>query len=355
MHILLLTNLLSYTDGISRHLFDLISGFNEWQPETKFTVLCGGGEAVEDFRKLNIPVMVEPKTLHSLRSPTNFMFAVGKVLSICRKHEIDIIHSHSHYLANIAYLSSVFSKWKTVQTNHGILDPVGFLPHLLAHKYIAINGHIVEYFLKDKIISSKKFAFIRCGISGTKYISKHESPKIVFLSAGRLTRSKGFSTYIEAVTLLEESVRNKCRFLIAGIGEEEKALKEYNEKLNAGIEFLGEIKNLRQFLAETDYLIIPSSSANEGFPRIIVEAAFAGNGIIAADFLGLQYDFTNGVDGFVFEKGNASMLASIIREIIKHPDIAEKRRNNFSRKALELFDQKTMIQKTSEVYSSLLR
>src|SRR5205814_4424744 len=134
------------------------------------------------------------------------------------------------------------------------------LKHLNADRYISINKHITEYLVKNKIPESK-ISFIRCGIKIPSKPPAKINKKLKIVTASRHVKEKGIDLFIKAASVIK---KNDLDFIIAGSGEEENNLKMLNRKLKAGVTFAGEIKDLSNFLKESDIFVFTGRSLTEG-------------------------------------------------------------------------------------------
>ncbi len=352
MNILFLTNRLDYTDGVSSHLYYLLKGLKK-NSSLNMQINCSGGDALEKFADLDIEILTDKNLNHEGRSVKSLTSAVISTSKLIKKKKIDIIHSHNHYAANIGYLSSKFSGADTIQTNHGLLPEKGFLKHFKARKYIAVNEHIQEYMLENKITSEKNINLIRYGLPYEEFNKDKSSQEIKIICAARLIYEKGVDTFIKCAALLAGENKFNFKFYLAGSGDVEKELKKLNEKLKAKVKFMGSVKTLTDTLKGTDIFVIPTRSSSEGFPMSIIEAAFAKNLIITSGFRGLNSIFTNQSDGLTFEINDHRELSRRILFAAENQNERKLMTEHFHRKALKLFDIKVMIQKHEALYKSV--
>ncbi|MEO6693056.1 MAG: glycosyltransferase family 4 protein, partial [Saprospiraceae bacterium] len=124
MRVLFLANELRYTDGVTTHLLNLTGGLSK-RENIELFIICGGGNGTERFNNINVKVISDERFLHDNRSMSNYLFSVNHLRKFVKENKIDIVHSHSHYGANIAYDTEKITSTKTVQTNHGLLQEEG--------------------------------------------------------------------------------------------------------------------------------------------------------------------------------------------------------------------------------------
>jgi glycosyltransferase involved in cell wall biosynthesis len=352
MNILLIVNELRYTCGVTNHILHLSRGFAE-SGKVNLWIICGGGNGIERFKDINVDIITDKRFFHKGRNLTSYISAITFLAKFLRKNKIDIIHSHTHYAANIAARASRISKVKTVQTNHGILQSKGRLKHFNADKYIAINEHIYDYIIRNNIIGKENISCIRCGIPVDGSPAEKEDGKIKVIAASRFKYEKGLDIFINAVAGLDAETKQKAEFFIAGEGELEHTLKELNIKTNAGIEFLGSLRDMNQLLRKTHIVVYPSRSKSEGFPAIITEAGACNNLILTSNFDGASSVIKND-EGIFFNiddiKGLTNNLTRAIKLYKEYNDYTLK----FYNKVKDWYNIDTMIIKHINLYKELI-
>ena len=349
----MVVNELLYTCGVSSHTYNLLSALVK-KPNIELNLLCGGGVAMEKFRKLDIPIIINEDYRHDSRSITGYLRAVKFLYQFVKKNEFDIIHAHHHYAASIAHKVGLLTKTKTILTNHGLLPEIGFLNHFSADHIIVVNEHILRYLVEVKRRNPHTIKLIRHGIPTKNIDKKFPKEKFKILAASRLVPEKGIDTYIHAIKLIPDKFLKKAEFYIAGEGEEENNLKSLKEELNTNVLFLGRVVDLGDKLDEFDIFVMPSFSSSEGFPMTVIEAAMNKCFIILANFEGVDYVFENEKDGFIFEIGNYHELAKKIEKAITDFEYLKSYTENFSQKVKNIFKIETMVEDTIQLYQDIL-
>jgi glycosyltransferase involved in cell wall biosynthesis len=335
MNILFLTDDILYVSGVSKHLYYLLKEFSKDENYNIFLV-CPGGDFVDEFKKLRITVIVKKEISHHNRSYLNIIKSAWFIYNLVNKNKIQIIHSHTHYAANIAWWTSKLTKSITIQTIHGIQLPDGRLPHFIADYFISVNKNSVNYLVSIGKEKGRIF-FVNLGIPfPEKHIKNNNEMKIIF--ASRLIPEKGADIYLDAIALVKDRLKEKVLFILAGEGKCENELKEQISRLKIDVKFLGKVKDTYDYLKETHIFIFSSKYQTEGFPLAIVEAALNGNLIITSDFISLKEIFEEDKDCLVFHNNDPAQLAEKINlaadnyhdysEMILN--CAEKVRKNFS-------------------------
>ncbi len=354
MNILFLANELRYTCGVTNHLIHLGRGLGQ-NGKNRVLIITGGGNGTDRFRDTDVKVLEDGKFMHGNRNAVNYLSAANVLAKFVKRNKIDIIHSHSHYAANIAALASKLIHVARVQTNHGLLEEVGKLKHFAADRYVAINEHIYDYIIKNDIARPPEVKFIRCGIPVPRKPALKKNKPIKVLAASRFTAEKGLDTYINAVSKIPGEVRSRAEFYIAGEGEEEGNLVALNNRLKSGVRFLGRVTDLPGRLKENHIFIYPSRSKREGFPAVITEAGAYNNLLITSDFEGAYSVLKNGADCLVFPAEDPDMLAVQITRAINGFGKLSQVSEALYVKVKELFDLGKMISKHEELYRECLK
>lgn len=352
MKILVITNELLNTCGVSKHLLYFLSEAKK-RNDVEFTILCGGGDAINVYKDLCKEVIVNLAFKHENRSAINFIKALLFLFKLLTKNKYKIIHSHNHYSDNIAKLVSYFVKVKTLQTVHGIIEPIGKLNHYPSTYCIAVNEHVYDYLKNQKNKPTKNVKLIRSGIPVLTNSIRTSNQKLKIISAGRLIPEKGFDIFIEAISKLKRNTFVKAEFLIAGKGAYESELKKLAEKLDVSINFIGEVKDLNTQLMLTHIFVIATQS--EGFPMTIIEAALNKNLILSSNFLGHNSILKDKINSIVFKVNDPDDLADKLEYAIENFKDMNKIIERSYNDACEEFNLDKMSNKTISFYEEILR
>lgn len=351
MKILHVANELNHGDGVTNQLYILLSEIRK-KKNIESVICCGGGDAAEKFREQGIEVIVSKDLNHEYRSLKNYAAAILKINGLIRNMAADIVHSHSHYAANISSQAVKLTGAKTIQTIHGLIPDTGRLKHFIAGHYVAVSRHVFEH-LPDNTDTKDHSVLIHNGVEVNEHFEKKQNEKLQFISASALRKGKGIDTFIKAVSLLPQNVRSECTFMIAGRGELEKDLIKINADLNAGVQFLGLRKDILNVLEETDVLIMTSES--EGLPMSVLEAGSRKNLIITSSYKGADELTDHGSDGLIFETGNASDLKEKILFAFENRKFITDASEKFFNKIKLKYGSKEMAERYVELYKQILK
>ncbi|HEY3251100.1 MAG TPA: glycosyltransferase family 4 protein, partial [Ignavibacteria bacterium] len=237
---------------------------------------------------------------------------------------------------------------------HGLLEKTGKLKHFNARKYIAINEHIYNYLIENKISSKNNIKFIRCGIPVPETIPAKNLSRIKVIAASRFTYEKGLDLFIKAVNKLNPEIKKKADFYIAGEGELKSNLLNLNKETGANISFLGYVKDMYKLLSMSHIFVYPSRSGTEGFPAVITEAGANGLLVISSNFRGVESVISHKENGIIFKSEDyidlSKKLSSAIDKYKSHSPLAE----NFYKRVTHWYSLELMIKKHIELYRECL-
>ncbi|HHV65565.1 MAG TPA: glycosyltransferase [Peptococcaceae bacterium] len=140
--------------GSEKYILSLTKGLKE--KCSFYLVHSLDGRLVEEMRSLNLPVVKLP-----MRGFWD-LAAAWKLRAFCRKHSIQVVHTHFLRENCIAVLAKLFgANVRVVHTRHMLLDnslPVKLFNRILAlfvHQYIAVSKAVKEQMLQEGIPAGK--------------------------------------------------------------------------------------------------------------------------------------------------------------------------------------------------------
>lgn len=155
--------------------------------------------------------------------------------------------------------------------------------------------------------------------------------EIDFLYLGRLIDDKGFSIFLDAVTILSNKL--PARFACAGSGP---GLSKINMFLKSGqlspkaFSYLGQVTDIKSLISKSRYLVLPSM--REGISRAIMEAMSLEVVCIGTDVPGIRQLISHQETGFLIDEPNSdslerSMFAAYFLKQEDYEGIALKAKN----------------------------
>jgi glycosyltransferase involved in cell wall biosynthesis len=162
------------------------------------------------------------------------------------------------------------------------------------------------------MVPSRADARRRLGVPDTAF---------VVVTLGRLVPVKGIDRLIGAVATLGAGAATVL--LIAGDGPERGRLEAAGAKLPpGGCRLLGEMDDPSDLLAAADAFALPSLL--EGYPLVLLEAAFFGLPCIATDVGGVREAVTDGGTGLIVPPGDEGALASALAALRGDGELRER-------------------------------
>lgn len=181
-----------------------------------------------------------------------------------------------------------------------------------------------------------------------------ENPVIVL--AARMLWHKGVAEYVECARIVKKR-RGDAQFLLVGPVDHGNPAAIPEERI-AGwqaegfIRYLGERENIREILALSDIVVLPSY--REGMPRVLLEAASMGKAFVTTDVPGCRDAADYGRIGLLVPAKDSAALAGAVEELLRDP----ARRDTLGRAALEKavreYDERKVAAQALELYQELL-
>ncbi len=163
------------------------------------------------------------------------------------------------------------------------------------------------------------------GVDFDAFSTAKRSGPITFLFAGRLLKSKGVLSYLEAAKIVGRDNSN-TRFLIAGAIEQDDPdsvsatlMNELKQQQNCT--FLGEVEAeaMPELFRKTDVVCLPTRY-KEGIPRSLLEAAASGCAFIACRTPGwIETMGTDTSAGWYVEPSDVDSLVVAMRTAAENP------------------------------------
>jgi glycosyltransferase involved in cell wall biosynthesis len=260
--------------------------------------------------------------------PDAQLFSLGEICERC------VLGNHWHAVARKCYRDSrALSAW--------------YAAILKLHRITGTFARNNDLFIiPDNFLGTR---LVKGGIPAEK-IKKNVNPFFVedyqpcyepgefILYVGRLVRQKGVFTLVRAMSYSSEK---SPPLYIVGDGESRGELETLVStlKLQHRVKLLGPRwgKDVQSLMKSSRFLVIPSEWY-DNLPLILCQAYAMGKPVIASAINGIPEYVENGVDGLLFEPGNAEQLASCIDRLNTDTSMLSAMARNARRKAEEVLD-----------------
>jgi len=349
--ILHLNNYLPHTSGVSRYIYQIIKNTNDL---FEHEILCFGGDAIEEFRNLNIKVNVIKKN-RLVSIPTIYFH----LLNYIKKNNFDIVHNHHRVFDTlISFIPK--RNFRTVTTVHSKVfgrKSLSYRSDKLISYCDAITNHLLNYFNRpdskihqmksfisetDRIIQIQKGKLI-------EQLKTEENILIVFI--GRFSREKGVDILIRSFNEVYR-LNNKVTLIMIGEGEEEKFLHNYSSENKLSVRILKPQVNIYDYYNLADVVVLPSRV--DPFPFVMLETGLMKKPFIGSNVDGIPELIKHKVNGFLFKSGSVSELVDSIRMILEEKDLALEMANNLHKDVIENYTTEKVIPEYVALYNSLI-
>jgi len=231
----------------------------------------------------------------------------------------------------------------------------------LADQVVCVSEAAARRHLSAHAVSAARLCVIPNGIHTANFRpdpSRREATRaalglgdgFIWLAAGRLMWKKNYPLMLEAASRQP----GDTVLLIAGEGPDEADLKRQAAVRGLQARFLGARDDMPALMNAADGLVL--SSAVEGLPMVLLEAAASGLPQVAVDVGGVPEAVIDGRTGYVVPPGDSGALAAAMAKLAALP--ARERAEmalNAREHVLAHFDLRGVTARWEHLYESLLR
>lgn len=309
--------------GVERHIL----GMAIWlmrEGHDFILILFHDGELGRQAREIGIePVILET------RGPLDIQAVVrlGKILSL---HEITVVHAHGYRAVVNCALVKRYHRFRLVRTVHGLVEPTPWLSWrgLKGKLYTRLERFFgrrarasVVYVTEDlrrRHLRHDRGLVTQTIHNGIEPMNRENFSRpselehgVTHLAAvGRVTPVKGLEFAIRAMRQIDPDSDAVLNIIGTGplTGELEALACEVG--VAERVRFLGFRKNVFDFLAHIDGLIMPS--VHEGLPYSILEAMALGTPALASRVAGLAEILVHEKTALLFDVADVAGIAGAI-------------------------------------------
>jgi glycosyltransferase involved in cell wall biosynthesis len=259
------------------------------------------------LKKYNLPVLL---TLHDYKMVCpNYIFLDGErnVCEECQgkrfwKATSKKCFRNSYAASALVSAEAYWNKWKKSYLNNVdvFMSPSQFL-----------GDKILQYGFQSKPVITQPY---------TLDLSTYEpcyEPSDYFVFMGRLTHEKGVHFLLDAAKNIQGA-----DLYVLGTGPIEDELRQRvkNENLT-NVKMLGYKSGdeLREIVRRAKFTVI-TSEWHDNSPLVIYESLSLGNPIVGARMGGIPELIEEGVDGFVYDRGDLDAFVKHVNFLIQHPE-----------------------------------
>ncbi len=345
-------------------------------------VFCPDGPRVADAVAAGLTYV--PLALDRRIDPIADALGSWQLAADLRHHRFDLVHTHNIKTGLIGrVVASVLRTPVVVHTLHGLaysLDtpPARRRAHALLERIANVRVDMIfsqseedlETLVATGGIDRAKILWIGNGIDLSRFdpatipakeraaaraeLGLHDDD-VLFLSAGRLVREKGFAELFEAAAIARRA-NPHVRLAVAGPVDSEKAdaldadtLRRARED---GVLLLGERRDMPRLYAAAD--VVTLASWREGMPRVLMEGAAMGKPLLASNARGCREIVRPNQTGLLATVRDPLSLAHSITTLASTPTLRAHLSQTSRADALSRFDIHRSVDRVLSAYDTLL-
>jgi glycosyltransferase involved in cell wall biosynthesis len=328
----------------------------------------------EGARMMTVPKLVQPPRPHL------DAVAFARVASIARRFRPDIVHTHTAkagFVGRLAALAAVRPRPAIVHTYHGHVLEGYFGPTterayrsieaLLARRsdcLIGVSQATVDDLVRLGVAPSTKFRVVPLGLDLEPFARVEVAERsrlraelgigedeVVATFVGRVVPIKRVDLLLRAAALARRRV--PLRLLVVGDGELRPRLEAQARELGIAdvVSFLGYRRDLPAIATASDVAVL--TSANEGTPVSLIEAAAVGRPAVATDVGGVA-EVVTPETGLLVPSNDAEAFAAALVGLASDPELRARLGAGARERALRRYSASRLVADIEGLYEELV-
>lgn len=351
--------------GLENGVVNLINRLDPEGFEHEICCITSNGPMAERF--------VQPVRVHEMGKGAGRTLGLPlRLAGLIRKVRPDIVHTRNWGTIDGIIGARLAGVRRIVHGEHGreATDPTGanrrrqIARRLLAPavtRFVTVSAELDNWLVRDIGVPRAKVEQIINGVDGETFRPEVDKAacrtrlgipddKLIVGIVGRLDPVKDHATLLRAVAQSETA----CRLVVVGAGPAEDALRQLAAELNVAefTHFFGARHDIAQVLGALDVFVLPSLA--EGISNTILEAMACGLPVIASRVGGNPELVTAGETGFLFDVGQADMLAAQLKCYIERPELRRAHGVAARERVEREFSLAAMVSKYERMYRALI-
>jgi len=157
--------------------------------------------------------------------------------------------------------------------------------------------------------------------------------------------------------LMMDNPSMKLKILFVGDGPDREKMTSFieRESLHNAVFLLGNRGDVPELLCLADVLVSTSIARHEGMSNVMLEAMSSGVPVLATRSVGAAELVKDGVNGFLVEPGDETMLAGRLEELYHDVELLRGMRDNARTLIWDQYSIKRMLQEYEELYDDLIQ
>lgn len=365
--------------GTRKHVTDLLLHLPRDQFEITFIYSTRRADPTF-FNDLNIIKQsgihcVELPMSNSIVDAANFL-CIFRLLKVLKRRRIEVLHVHGAIAGTIGRLAAIWcrSVARIIYSPHGgvlhKLNKAGigwvfrFIEKRMIYsslRFIAVSNEERQRIIKCLNVDPEKIFLIPNGISLVRSVydkqelrrgfSFGENEFIVLYPALFLEAKGHFSFFSTLLSMPGCGLRSNIKIVLAGDGPLRKVVEEMvSASVYKGqILFAGFVKNVEEYFAASDLVILPSQQ--EAFGYVLLEALLHNKPVLATRVGGIPDIIEDRINGFLYSPDELDKLIGDINKISTDRNVLQELIVNIPTTLEEKFD----VSKNTKTVASLYR
>ena len=320
-------------------------------------LLLKEGWLADQMRELGVPLHQLP-----LQGGLDRPF-VATLASLCKKQQIDLIHSHEFSLswygrraartAALPHVATAHGKNFLARTKQRIATGLS-LRDRRGEALIAVSADLAKELAARALPSLPTPAVIANGVPQPSDIAvrPREGGRLRLVAVGNLYPVKNHRLALDALAELGQRGID-AELTILGRGGEQQALESQAQQLGLGdrLRLAGYCEDVRPYLRQADIFL--STSLSEGMPLSFLEAMGHALPIVSSRVGGVPELIDDGVQGKLFPSGDATACADAITELANDEELRQRIAALALRDGQEKWSVETMLDGYEALYERL--
>lgn len=359
--------------GSGRHVVDLATKFSEKGHHVSVIYSALRAESWFEEALSTLPLVTVYRQAMRRAPHVSDVSSVRNIRKILRsKGPFDIIHGHSSKAGALSRLAALGTGCRAVYTPHAFATMNQESPAVMRYIYgrvekwlssitdalICVSSaefdHAVELGLRSNCLRTIPNGARPLPAADRTTVRSElglDSDEVAIGFVGRLEPQKAVDDLISAFAILARA-RSNVRLVIIGDGNCEPSLRQHaiSSGVSDQIIWTGPLDGARA-MAGLD--IFALSSIYEGFPYVLIEAAFRGLPIVATAVGGTSELVHDGVNGRVVGINDVAAFGAALQNLVEDTELRER----MARASLQMSEQFTaekMAERTLEMYQGLI-
>lgn len=331
--------------GAELSLIDLISNLSD---DIRPISAVPNGPLSQSLKSRKIPTFIVPmrpivksvNPAYWILTCFNCLRVIFKLIGICRKEKIQVIHANGLtagiYAAPVSFISRIPLLWHERDlARHPVLTPT--IAKSASH-IIAISNAVANN-LKVQLGENKKICLIYNGIDVDRFQSAKPGDttgfpglpagKKIVLMAAQFVQWKMHNDFIIMASYVVEKIPNAF-FVLAGdrkitrqhqyIQELERTIAE--KGLKDQFLWTGYVEDMPRLLRNVDCVVLPAD--HEPFGRIVAEAMAVGKPVVSVKSGAIPEIIEDGVSGYLLKPGDCRSMAGAVCRLLQDRELSGK-------------------------------